>query len=334
MFRITFRKLFFVSAVAASSLFYSCSTDIDLLESYKPITVVYGLLNVHDTIQYIKINKAFLGEGNALLMAQQNDSINYKPGELSVQLQKISPSTGEVLQTIVCDTTTQILKDDGLFYNPYQILFKTTASIDENSNYKLLINRSVDGALISAVTPIVNTVTVVFPQPNSLVSFYNGSSQTFRTVTLKWKHAANANIYSASLRFTYYDSLVVSPFTKDTVKLEMNLPDVLAENITVGDEELIAINGESFFSFIQSSVHPNANVYRFADSKLEIFLSAGAQDLNTYIDVNKPSIGLIQEKPVFSNVTNGTGIFSSRWTTKLTNAMDAATVTKANQILN
>src|SRR5678809_747569 len=116
-------------AVWAVTLLPSCSTDIDLLEDYKPITVVYGLLNVSDSIQYIKINKAFLGEGNALVMAQQSDSINYKPGELMVRLQELNPSTGEVLATLNCDTTTQILKDDGLFSNPYQILYKTPAAI-------------------------------------------------------------------------------------------------------------------------------------------------------------------------------------------------------------
>src|SRR5215212_5226416 len=109
------KKSVLISAVAAVS-FTSCSTDVDLLEDYKPITVVYGLLNVNDSIQYIKVNKAFLGEGNALLMAEQNDSVNYKPGEISVQLQQINPSTGAVIQTINCDTTTQILKDDGIFY--------------------------------------------------------------------------------------------------------------------------------------------------------------------------------------------------------------------------
>src|ERR1044072_3856815 len=99
MLKRTLQKSIWISALAAV-LFNSCSTDIDLLENYKPITVVYGLLDVHDNVQYIKINKAFLGEGNALVMAQQSDSINYKPGELTVQLQQLNPSTGEVLQTI------------------------------------------------------------------------------------------------------------------------------------------------------------------------------------------------------------------------------------------
>src|SRR6185436_11919047 len=116
-----FLTVLFASAVAYGIFLSSCSTEVDLLEEYKPITVVYCLLNTQDGTQYIKVNKAFLGEGNALVMAQQSDSINYQPGSIDVTLEKINPATGQVLQTITCDTTTQIPKDGGTFSNPYQL---------------------------------------------------------------------------------------------------------------------------------------------------------------------------------------------------------------------
>lgn len=334
MLKKTFGKAALLFICVASLFFSSCSTKVDLLENYKPITVVYGLLNVHDSIQYIKVNKAFLGEGNALVMAQQSDSINYKPGEVTVRLQKINPTTGEVLQTITCDTTTQILKDNGLFSNPYQLLFQTNAVIDDNSNYNLLINRASDGAIISAVTPIVNTVTVTHPDPLTQISFYNANTQNYVTFSFRWRHAANAAIYSSSIKFTYYDSLIISPFTKDTITLEMGLPDTEAGSTAVGTEKELKIDGAAFYSFIQASVHPNPNAIRWADPYLQLLLAAGAQDLETYIDINKPSIGLIQEKPVFTNINNGTGIFSSRWSATLKNKMNQQTIDKANLFLN
>src|SRR5258705_7263362 len=305
MIRSVLQKSAVSLALAAAVLFNSCSTDINLLENYKPITVVYGLLNVNDSIQYIKVNKAFLGEGNAIVMAQQGDSINYKPGELTVQLQQLNPSTGEVLQTITCDTTTQIPKSDGLFSNPYQMLFKTNAFIDESSNYKELIDRAVDGVQISAVTPVVDSVEITFPTAVNLVRFYT-ISQSYVTFVLKWKHSADAEIYSTRIRFTYYDSLVVAPFTKDTITLEINLPDILKGTSALAAIKNVELKGLDFYNFIDASVNPNPNAVRWADDELEISLSAGAEDLNTYIEVNKPSLGIIQEKPVFSNINNGT----------------------------
>ena len=52
----------------------ACEEDFDITASYKDVTVVYGLLDLGDDTTYLRINKAFLGDGNALLMAQVEDS--------------------------------------------------------------------------------------------------------------------------------------------------------------------------------------------------------------------------------------------------------------------
>src|SRR5437868_1291641 len=104
-------------------LFYSCSTDFSVTAPYKETMVIYGLLNSSpvDTLQYIRISKAFLGEGNALIMAQQKDSINY--GDvLDVKLQQIL--NGHAIRTVSLRRDTTVEKDNGLFNNPYQVLYK------------------------------------------------------------------------------------------------------------------------------------------------------------------------------------------------------------------
>ena len=49
--------------------FTGCETDFDTTAPYKDITIVYGLLDSKDSMQYIKINKAFLAENNVLTYA-------------------------------------------------------------------------------------------------------------------------------------------------------------------------------------------------------------------------------------------------------------------------
>jgi hypothetical protein len=51
-----------------------CSSELDINAPYKDITIVYGLLDSRDPIQFIKVNKAFLGEGDAYVFAQIPDS--------------------------------------------------------------------------------------------------------------------------------------------------------------------------------------------------------------------------------------------------------------------
>ena len=47
---------------------------------WQDITVVYGLLDQSRFHHYIRVNKAFLGNGNALTMAKNFDSTNYPQG--------------------------------------------------------------------------------------------------------------------------------------------------------------------------------------------------------------------------------------------------------------
>ncbi|MBK5286426.1 MAG: hypothetical protein JJE25_13590 [Bacteroidia bacterium] len=326
------RNILFALGIAQVIFLSSCSTDIDLLEEYKPITIVYGLLNTNENDQYIKINKAFLGEGNALLMAQQRDSVNYQPNDLSVMLQKVNPLTGEVLQTITCNETTGIDKDDGIFSNPYQLLYYTNSSLDSTSNYKLVINRSVDGAQITATTPLVSGVNVTNPSnSNSPINLYNGTSNVYLPYNINWQSGKNAKLYNVVVRFTYYETLISPPGTTDTFTLNYNLGNIVMEDLNSTNAQSLRLEGERYFQFIGSSILQNTSVNRVADSTLQITLTAGAEDLFTYIQVNEPSIGLIQERPTFSNVNNGVGIFSSRWKKTLKNKMSNASI---NELLN
>jgi len=42
-------------------------------------------------------------------------------------------------------------------------------------------------------------------------------------------------------------------------------------------------------------------------------MTVGSEDLETYINVNKPITGIVQERPQFTNINNGIGLFSSRF---------------------
>ena len=42
-------------------------------------------------------------------------------------------------------------------------------------------------------------------------------------------------------------------------------------------------------------------------------MTVGSEDLETYINVNKPITGIVQERLKFTNINNGIGLFSSRF---------------------
>ncbi|MEI6749039.1 MAG: hypothetical protein WCM93_07755, partial [Bacteroidota bacterium] len=97
------RTRFVALLVSLIVLMTSCKTDFDVISEWKDITVVYGLIDQTDTAHLIRINKAFLGPGNALHYAAIEDSSSYG-NNLEVKL-----------NDILFDTTTMYPKDSGVF---------------------------------------------------------------------------------------------------------------------------------------------------------------------------------------------------------------------------
>ena len=75
----------------------ACETDFEVNANWKEVTVVYGILDQSQQQQYIKINKAYLGEGDALQMASVADSINYNHEDLEVKIIKVNNLPGSVI---------------------------------------------------------------------------------------------------------------------------------------------------------------------------------------------------------------------------------------------
>ena len=81
-------------------LFSSCETDFDVNAEWEDVTIVYGLIDPNIEDQLIKINKAFLGEGDALQMASISDSSNYNPSDLLVRIHRIRQQAFNQYDTI------------------------------------------------------------------------------------------------------------------------------------------------------------------------------------------------------------------------------------------
>ena len=64
--------------------FNSCKEDIELVGSYKETAVIYALLDQSESIHFLKINRAFIGPGNALEIAKIPDSSYFKNFQINM----------------------------------------------------------------------------------------------------------------------------------------------------------------------------------------------------------------------------------------------------------
>ena len=289
-------------------LLFSCETDFDVNANWKDVTIVYGLIDPNNEDQLIKINKAYLGQGDAIQMASISDSTNYDPSNLIVKIHRVREqvfNTYDTLSTVVL-TDTVLDKDDGLFSTDDNIIYtfkKPSSFYNTNSIYVLEILNLSSGQKVTSETEIINSFSFESLNPSFEWGLYNGEladSLRFRTKNIEWQNSKNGVIYQLDILINYLESGIVK-------SLSWSQPIV---EYSSGNMSL-KIKGDQFFQFLENNLDNNTTK-QFLN--LDLVMTIGAQDLKTYIDVNQPFSGIVQERPVFSNIDNGVGLFSSRYT--------------------
>ena len=291
--------LLFIVAVAGL-LVTSCSNKVDLYASYKEIPIVYGLLDYQDDTTWIKITKAFLGPGNALEFAKDPDSSNY-PNKLDVAL--IGRKNGTDLPPISFDTITIHDKKagDSVFFFPNQLMYFTTEKLDPEAEYTLKVN--IKNKTLSSKTKLVQDFHITYPVRT--ISFTSDKE-------VKWNSTVNGKRYEVVMLFHYQELLQGSSDTLNKTIL-WHLGSKTSLNTTGGEQMAEGYSGSNFYKFLDNNLENIPNVQRWTGN-IDVIVACASQDLDTYIQVNNGSTGLLQEIPTFTNIEGGMGLLASRHT--------------------
>ena len=147
-------KKIFIILGAFVVLLSACETDFDVNAEWKAITVVYGLLDAGKELQQIKISKTFLGEMDALQMAQYADSINIDIDELDVKIYKWNFNQ---IQDSVILTAVPTIRDGDIFNDTIIIYeFLNDDFLEPDFEYELVIKNKSSGNLVTAKTEIIS----------------------------------------------------------------------------------------------------------------------------------------------------------------------------------
>ncbi|TSA27924.1 MAG: DUF4249 family protein [Bacteroidetes bacterium] len=286
-------------------MFLSCKKELDLNADWKDVTIVYGILNQLDSAHYIKITKAFLGSGNALQYAQISDSSNYRY-KMGVTLEAWDGDN--LVTTYPFDTTTIDDKDSGVFYFPNQLLYVNNSVLNPIYTYKLVIINPETQQMISSHAKLVHNFPVDKPFPYQAISYDPGKSNE-----VKWTSAVGGKRYQVIVRFHYLETNISDPSQSEEKYIDwVIIPSKLSRNDNGGEILTAAYANDAFYGLLHAKLEANPDIVRAA-RYLRYTFNVAADDLNTYIEVSQPSNSIIQEKPSFSNIENGIGLFSSRF---------------------
>jgi hypothetical protein len=306
-------------------LFSTCSTDLDIIDDWKETMVVYGLLDTTQPKQYVRIEKAFLGPDNALSMAQNYDSINYM-NNLDVWLKELDAS-GNLVMAYQLSPDTLLNKEEGIFAFPAQVVYSMptegTLPFLASHTYRIEVTNLTTGVTVNATTSLVNDFIITRPS-GTTIDLRKITPNTLTSV--EWNGSANARIYQVAARFHYRErdqnNVITNKVTPDwlirTVKTSGN-------NAT--SPQSIDFDPNSFYQYLDNILDYDPNVSARESDYLEFVVYAGGVELNTYMEVNAPSTSLVQEKPIYTNINGGLGLFSARYQ-KFTNHLTLTLATE------
>ena len=315
------KKVFFIAIVF--TLFGGCSNSLSLLAPYKESVSVYGLLNQDDAIQYIRIERIFLGEQNAYTMAQNQDSVYFKSGDIKVTLQRWKDgvqvpvgNSGSVMEIVLTDTLLQA--DVGIF-NQNERVYKTKPSdkLYNDSEYKLTIHNNKSGKEFTAQTGLINSFQLLVSTNGSQNVLNPNLSATYPInitpgnggiVDCYYGSPVNAGVCGLTMRLNYTENNGSNNAQKHVdIDLGTNYP----LQTLGGEKQEFKPTGNTVLSNLAYlSPVPASGVTRTINN-LEFLLTAGGQAVALYNQVNT-STSLSQSKANYSNITGGVGVFSCR----------------------
>ncbi|MDO8999325.1 MAG: hypothetical protein Q7W45_06135 [Bacteroidota bacterium] len=315
--------------------FASCKNDLKINAPYKEIPTIYAVLNPQETIQMIRVNKVFLGEGNANEMAQVADSINYQAGDLAVTLERFVNGT-QVAATPTGNKLTIVFRDSVIQANPGA--FNTTQRVYVSSDrlfvtgqYVLKVKNNKTSKIFTAKANAIDSIpdqNVYAPfgphyypvpagSPAGNPDFYPDYSTPNLTYSMKFKNN-EAAIYTVVLRFHFFDSL--NDGSKEYKFVDYNFGNQYIKDMrTFSFGKLFAFDfrkadlfnslGFSLAKMNLSNAIPGRKMY-----KMEPIIYTSTQEYVDYLQFTAPSLSIAQEKPIYSNFENreAMGIFTFR----------------------
>ncbi|MBK6522787.1 MAG: DUF4249 family protein [Bacteroidia bacterium] len=320
-------------------LFNSCKNDLKIIAPYKEIPQVHAILTPQDPMQMIRINKIFLGEGDANLMAQEPDSINYKSGELTVMLERFvngskvaaELNTGKtelyfrdsLIQTEpgAFSTTQRVyLCNDRLFSDG---IYKLTIKNNHTNNVFTATTTAIDSVRLTGFPPLAAPYYTFTPALNEpAYSWIDYSNQTGSNYIVRSKPTSGGFLHDLTIRIHYFDSVLTSVAADGKIYQSLDFifpPQQLYEQIDFNNTKYFnfSFKGSALFAecgnLLSKRKYPSGFIGR-KTYRVDFILYSATQDYYDYLQFSAPSISFAQEKTLYSNFDNraAMGIFTFR----------------------
>tara|TARA_R110002050_G_scaffold110013_2_gene221899 strand:- start:7881 stop:8948 length:1068 start_codon:yes stop_codon:yes gene_type:complete len=289
---------------------FSCDNEVDINAEYQDLSIIYGMLNPKLDSNYVRVQRGYLGTEPASSSVGQSDSLYYDTADIDVYIREYAKdaTTFDKEAPLIYDNS--ILLDSGLYTGDGYYLFRVPSAMDilNTKEYEVAVIRK-DGSEASARTGIVGDIDILIPRATVTAKVYNG------LIEFRVRQDLTGNSPDATVKMTAYQPII--QFHYKEVDLNTRIEQFKTATITlplvesIFDNINLTFTGTELNQALAERLEKNPNVIRFFQS-LDVEIYGASEELMTFIELNKPSTGINQNRPDYSQVINGSGILSSR----------------------
>jgi hypothetical protein len=288
--------------------FVSCDNKLEINAPYREIPVIYGFININDTVQYLRIQKVFQNsiEVKANEASKISDSLELK--NIKVQLIVVRAFTND---TINCYRTNEIPKNAGFFANDKNFIYKSDVynlkQYPDIQSVNLNVINIITGNKYTAMCNLIGDQAI----ESRNITISENSANKFR---FSYRINTSAYIIDAAIRLKYLEAPLSNP-----TAFEEKFYDYYVQS----SDETAKYQPNSIVSFLIKSPDvlkdwrtyfetQSNNVTRQYVGVEYVTWGAGA-DLLDIQEVSKPNISFVQKRTDYTNIKGGAlGLFAAR----------------------
>jgi hypothetical protein len=288
--------------------FVACDNKLEINAPYRDIPVIYGFININDTVQYLRIQKVFQNsiEVKANEASKISDSLELK--NIKVQLIVVRAFTKD---TINCYKTNEISKEAGFFANDVNFIYKSDVynlkQYADIQSVNLNVTNTLTGNKYTAMCNLIGDQAI----ESRNITISENSANKFR---FSYRINTSAYIIDAAIRLKYLEA----PLSNPTAFVEK-----FYDYYVQSSDETAKYQPNSIVSFLIKSpdVLKDWRVYFDIQSKNVIrqyvgveYVTWGASaELLDIQEISKPNISFVQKRTDYSNIKGGAlGLFTAR----------------------
>ena len=301
--KMNYIKLIFLFIISIF-MFSACSTDIDVNGDWEDLPIVYCVLDQSSEYQYVKINKTFLGQMPASEMAQVSDSLFYE--EVTVIVKEYVDNSFRNSWTFTPVDT--INKPAGYFAHDRNTIYIAKFNLNEDAEYEIEVNINNGEHIVTGSTKLISGLGILTPSsyaPQIEIASYVSDFE------YKYYNGENSKVYQMTIVFNYLEVMGA-----DTVEKSIIWPQNKEfRTHSIASNVIGKFSNLAFYNLLTATI-PEAEdgmvrLVKMPES-IGFILSAADENYATYMEITSPSNGIVQEKPSFTNLLGGFGLFASR----------------------